>query len=95
MDENIKVFIVYIALLISKITTYLASKAQIALFIAKKVTIPGKYTDFAHVFFYKLAKVLAKQTGINKHAIKLVDSQQLSNRPIYNLGLIELKIFKT
>ena len=39
--------------------------------------------------------MLAEQTGINKHAIKLVDGKQLFYRLIYRLGLIKLEIFKT
>ena len=41
------------------------------------------------------AKVLPEQTGINKHAIELADDKQPSHRPIYNLGLVELKTLKT
>ena len=37
---------------------YPARKAQIALLIAKKITVPAKYVDFANKFLKKLAKVL-------------------------------------
>ena len=39
--------------------------------------------------------MVPKQTGINKYTIKLVDGKQISHRPIYSLGLIELKTLKT
>lgn len=36
-----------------------------------------------------------KYTTINDHLIKLIDSQQLLYRLIYNLGLVELETLKT
>ena len=57
--------------------------------------IPTKYTDFANVFLKKLAKMLPKQTVINKHNIKLVKNKQFFYRSIYNLSLIKLKTVKT
>ena len=39
--------------------------------------------------------MLLEQTDINKHAIKLEEGKKPSYRPIYNLGPVELKIFKT
>ena len=66
-----------------------------ALLLSNKVTILGKYSDFANVFLEKLANVLSEQIGVNKHAIKLEDGKQLSYGLIYSLGLVVLKIFKT
>ena len=59
----------------SKITIYLARKAQIALLITKKVTVPAKYSDYADVFSKKSAKVLPKQTCINEYTIKLEEDK--------------------
>ena len=97
LDENIEVFIVYISSLSlkSKITIYLSKKAQIALLLAKKITVLAKYLDFANVFFKELTKMLLEYTKINEHIIKLVDGKQLFYRSIYSLELIELKILKT
>ena len=36
-----------------------------------------------------------ENSRMNKYAIELEKSKQLSFRPIYNLGLVELKTFKT
>lgn len=55
---------------------YLAWKAQIALFIIKKVNISAKYMDFANIFLKKLAKIFLDQFSINKHAIELENSKQ-------------------
>ena len=38
--------------------------------------IPTEYLDFADVFSLDLASELPKYTGINDHAIELVDGQQ-------------------
>ena len=63
--------------------------------LAKKVTVLAEYTDFADVFLEKLANILSKQTGVNKYAIKLEKDKQPPYGPIYSLGPVELKIFKT
>ena len=42
LNKNFEAFVVHITLLISKMTIYLGKKAQIALLIAKQVTIPVK-----------------------------------------------------
>ena len=95
LDESIKTFVVYMALLILKITIYLAKKTHIALLIAKKVTISAEYIDFANIFKKKLAKVLPERIGINKHSIKLVNGKQPSYGLIYSLDLMDFQIFKT
>ena len=73
---------------------YLAQKAQITLFIAKKVTVPAEYTDFINIFSKKLVKVLFKETSINMHTIKLVDCKQLSYGVIYSLVTIKFEKLK-
>ena len=86
---------VYVSFLGPKITIHLARKAQIALLLAEKVTIPAEYSDFAHVFLEKSANMLLEQTRVNANAIKLEKGKQPPYRPIYSLGPIELKTFKT
>ena len=54
-----------------KITIFPAKKAQIALLLAKKITILAKYLDFADMFLEELANVVSQQTRLNKHAVKL------------------------
>ena len=94
MGDNIKALLVYMVSLISKMTIYLAQKAQIILFIAKKVTILTKYAEFINIFSKKSTKVLLKQTSIHGHTIKLVDNKQLLSELIYSLKLVELKALK-
>ena len=78
-----------------KITIHPAREAQIALLLAKKITIPAKYSDFADVFLEELVNVLSKQTGVNKYAIKLKKGKQLPCGLIYSLRLVEFEILKT
>ena len=57
--------------------------------------VPAEYSDIADVFSLDLASELPEHTGINNHAIKLVDSQQPPYGPIYSLGPVELETLKT
>ena len=76
-------------------TIHPARKAQLALLLAEKVTVPVEYSDFADVFSEKSANVLPERTGANEHAIKLEEGKQPPYRPIYSLGPVELKTLKT
>ena len=95
LDKNVKAFMVHVASLSSKISIHPAWKVQIALLMAKEVTILAEYADFADVFSKKSAKILPKRTSINKHAIKLVDDKQPPYGPIYSLDPVELKTLKS
>lgn len=72
-----------------------AKKAQLALQLIEKVTIPVEYSDLADVFLEKSANILPKRTRANKLAIKLEEGKQPSYRPIYSLEPVELKTPKT
>ena len=76
-------------------TIHSAWEAQIALLLAKKVTVPAEYSDFADVFSKKSAEILSEHIGINEHAIKLEDGKEPSYGPIYSLGPVELETLKT
>lgn len=68
---------------------------QISLFNDDKahtIVVP-EYSNFANVFFLKLAAERLDYTEINNHVINLMDSKYLFYKPIYSLGLIELEIF--
>ena len=96
LSENINVFVLYMSSLSlrTKMSIHPAWDAQIALFIAKKVTVPAKYSDFTDIFSRESAEVLPKRIGMNKHAIELEDAKQSPYRPIYSLGPVELEILK-
>ena len=85
----------HINFLRSKITINLVRKAQIALLLAKKVTVPAKYLNIANVFLEESENVFLKQTGVNEYAIKIEKDKQPLYEPIYSLKPVELKIFKT
>ncbi len=71
-------------------------KAQIAHLKADKAPtkVLSKYADFADVFSPKLAAELPEHTGINDHAIELVDDRQPPYGPTYSLGPVELETLK-
>ncbi len=71
-------------------------RAQIAHLKADEAPteVPNEYADFADVFSPKLAVELSKHTGINDHAIELVDDRQPPSGPIYSLGPVELETLK-
>ena len=54
-------------------------KPQISGLIAEKASIkvPNEYLNFVDIFSLNLVSTLSKHTGINDHAIKQVDGQQL------------------
>ena len=56
--------------------------------------VPAEYSDFADVFSPDLASELLEHTGINNHAIELVDGQQPPYDPIYSLEPVELETLK-
>ena len=95
LDENIKSFVLHISSLRLKINIYIARKAQMALLLAKKVTILDKYSNFANMFLEQSANVLQYRIKVNEHAIELEKGKQPLYRPIYNLRPLELKTFKT
>ena len=94
LDENVEAFIVHVSSLGSRITIHPARKTHLALLLAKEVTMLTEYLDFADVFLKKSVNVFLKQTGANKHAIKLEKGKQLLYGPIYSLGPVELKTLK-
>ena len=75
-------------------TIHLAWKAQIALLLAKEITVLEKYLDFIDIFSKESAEVLLEQTVINEPTIKLQKGKQPPYSPIYSLGSVELKLLK-
>ncbi len=71
-------------------------RAQIAHLKADEASteVPNEYADFTDVFSPKLAVELPEHTGINDHAIELVDDWQPPYGPIYSLGPVELVTLK-
>ena len=69
LDKNIKAFMVHVSSLRLRMTIYPAKKVQMALLLAKKITVLVKYLDFTDVFLEKSANVFSKQAEINDHVI--------------------------
>ena len=78
-------------------TIYPSQKAQISAFIQDETPtkISPKYANYTNIFFLNLTIELPKNTGINKHVIKLEKDKQLFYWPIYNLQLMKLETLKT
>ncbi len=75
---------------------HLSRRAQIAYLKADEAPteVPNEYADFADVFSPKLAAELPEHTGINDHAIELVDDRQPPYGPILSLGPVKLETLK-
>ena len=56
--------------------------------------IPAEYSDYADVFSTDLAMELPKITGMNEHAIELIEAKQPPYGPIYTLSPVELETLK-
>ncbi len=71
-------------------------RAQIAHLKADEAPteVASEYADFVDVFSPKLAVELSEHTGINDHAIELVDDWQPPYGLIYSLRSVELKPLK-
>ena len=63
--------------------------------LTKKVNVPTKYSDLADVYSKKSANVLSEQIGANEHAFKLKKGNEPPYGPIYSIGQVEPKTFKT
>ena len=50
---NKEVFMMHVAYLGAETSIHPAWKAQMALLLAKKVSVPKEYTDFSNVFYKK------------------------------------------
>ena len=100
LDLGHETFVVHVASLESPSQegdVHPSRRAQIAALVANEAptSIPTEYSDFADVFSPALASELPEYTGINDHAIELVDDWQPPYGSIYSLGLIELETLKT
>ena len=82
---------------VASLDVHPSRRPQISGLIAEEAPtkVPAEYSDFADVFSPDLASELPEHTGINDHAIELVDGcQQPPYGPIYSLGPVELETLK-
>ena len=105
LDPEHETYVVHVASLSSTplaslgsppLDVHLSRRPQISGLIAEEAftKVPAKYSDFVDVFSPDLAFKLSKNTGINDHAIELVEGQQSPYGPIYSLGPVELETLK-
>ena len=105
LDLESKTFVVHVALLSSdvlpisfplELNVHPCRRPQVSSLIAEEAPtkVPAKYSDFTDVFSPDLVSKLLEHTGINDHAIELVDGQQPLYGPIYSLRPVELETLK-
>ena len=105
LDPESETFVVHVASLSSdaspsssplELDVHPSRRPHVSGLIAEEAPtkVPAKYSDFADVFSPDLASELPEHTGINNHAIELVDGQQPPYGPIYSLGPVELETLK-
>ncbi len=91
-------FVVHVAALSidSSDEVYPSRRAQIDHLKADEALteVPSKYADFADIFSPKLAAKPPEHTGINDHAIELVNNRQPPYGLIYSLAYMELETLK-
>ena len=97
LDENSEKFVVYITALETLEPAVHPSRVSLLAILQqdKALTeISPEYADYADVFSPNLAMELSKNTGINEHAIELVEGKQPTYGIIYSLGPVELETLK-
>lgn len=86
LNENAKMFIVYIATLLTALAIQVYSTCQVLIDLLLLNKAPTKflfkYSDYNNIFSISLAIELPENIGINKYAIELVQNKQLLFRPI-------------
>ena len=102
LDPEHETYVVHVASLNStplvvSLDIHPSRRSQISGLIAEEAPtkVFAEYLDFADVFSPDLASKLPKHTGINDHAIELVDGQQPPYGTIYSLKPMELETLKT
>ncbi len=75
LNNNSETFMVYIVVLETKTLIYPSQATQIAALKWDKALteIPSKYSDYIDIFSSDLTMELLKNTGMNEHAIELID----------------------
>lgn len=79
-----------------KIPVHSEKQAQIGapIFNRASTIIFVKYSDYSNIFLTKNTTEFPKHTGINNHAIKLKEGNQLFFGPINSLRPLELETLK-
>ena len=102
LELEYKTYVVHVASLnsnplVAPLDVHLFRRPQISGLIAKEAStkVLVEYSEFVDIFSPELVFDLSDHSGINNHAIKLVNSyQQLFYGPIYSLGPVESETLK-
>lgn len=99
LDKNSEMFIIYIITLETSQLVILVHLFQRSLLAALQLDMTttknfSRYVDYADVFSSDLAIELLKNTNMNEHIIKLIESKQPSYKLTYSPSLVELETLK-
>ena len=97
LDENSETFVVHVAALEALELAIYPSWAPLLAALQQDKTLTEillKYLDYADVVSPDMPMQLLENTGINEHAIELIESKQPLYGTIYNLGPVELETLK-
>ena len=78
-----------------RISFHPVTKAEFALILIEKFTVPIEYLDFADIFLEKWVNVLLERTRANELLIELEEGKQPPYGFIYSLKPVEIETFKT
>lgn len=71
LDPGKEAFVMHVNYFQAKMLIHPTQKAQIALLLAKEVTVPDEYLDLTDVFSNELVVELPERSDINEHVIDL------------------------
>ncbi len=97
LDKNSEIFVVYVSTLDGAellIQPFWAAQITALQWDKAPTKIPTKYSDYADVFSSDFAIELPENTGMNKHAIELIETKQPPYGPIYAPSPVELETLK-
>ena len=102
LDANSKMFVMHIAIreqermpMHSKRQTQIEAQVRALLFNKALTEILAEYSNYYNVFSAEYAVEFLKNTGMNKHPIKLKEGKQPLLGPIYSLKSVKLETLKT
>lgn len=96
LDEDFKIFVIYVITLKAEASIYPAQTAQIADLQWDGAPIKNffEYPDFSNMFSSDLTMELSGNTGINEHTIELIEEKKPLYGPIYAFNLVKLETLK-
>ena len=96
-DVDSQTFVVYVAIRKREempVRTKRQAQVRALLFDKASTELLAEYSDYSNIFLAENVAELSKNTGMNKHAIKLEEGKQSPFGLIYSLEPVELETLK-